>query len=135
LKSKDRRRFKEPDGGIEPLAVETLQDGIGREVLLEAADMFLAETETRLLRMRKLADVGSPATLAFEAHALHGAAATFGLSRLSRLARDAQVAAMEPSERLVDVVDGLLAEFRAVRGELVRRLQDTGGDRRRSVAQ
>ncbi len=56
-------------------------------------DMFLAETDARLVRLHGLEGMSDRALIERDAHSLKGSAATFGFMRLSRLAKALQFAA------------------------------------------
>jgi signal transduction histidine kinase/DNA-binding response OmpR family regulator len=64
-----------------------LADALGPEGMQEALDSFFRETELRLLSLRMLRRTGDREVIKREAHTMKGAAATFGFSQLSELAK------------------------------------------------
>jgi two-component system, sensor histidine kinase len=96
----------ERDGGLAQYAA-----GIPDDSLVAT---FLEETAERLQRMRARAGKRDSAALAREAHALKGAAASFGCHRLAQLAAVAEASAADLGKREMQALTSeLAAEFEA----------------------
>jgi signal transduction histidine kinase/DNA-binding response OmpR family regulator len=91
---------------------------IGAEGACEIRDVFFAETEARLILLRRLSLDADRATIGREAHSLKSAAATFGYRQLATLARQIEKRAEQLSRdqylELLDHVDAAFAAGRAL---------------------
>ncbi len=72
---------------VDRSAFDSLAAEIGRADALQTFSVFFNETENRLKRLRELSCDEDRNAIAHEAHALKGSAASFGLRKVSDLAR------------------------------------------------
>jgi signal transduction histidine kinase/CheY-like chemotaxis protein/HPt (histidine-containing phosphotransfer) domain-containing protein len=104
---------------IDRAVLTELAEEIGEDGVDETLQVFLAETETRLQRLRHLRATGDRGRIETEAHTLKGASATFGFSQLSKAAADLErSAAVISAEDCAAQVTRLDAVFKALRAEL-----------------
>lgn len=122
------RDFAVDRGAGEPAAVDetvieqlaSITDGQGYSVLGELLNAFLGAVPGRLEALDRAVVAADPESLANQAHALTGSAASFGARGMADLCRELRVAAetgdLDSSARLVRA---LHAEFLRVRAWLV----------------
>jgi CheY-like chemotaxis protein/HPt (histidine-containing phosphotransfer) domain-containing protein len=123
----DRARAQRDAGGVEepelvaeeeeklppaPVAPAPRAEDAAAKRVLEVADIFLNDAERRLAAMQSLLIAGDAKALERAAHALEGAAATFGFHRLAALAAEIGSAAGRPMplyvlERLNEAVGAI----------------------------
>jgi HPt (histidine-containing phosphotransfer) domain-containing protein len=103
---------------IEQLA--SITDGQGFSVLGELLNAFLSAVPARLQALDREVGAANLASVAQQAHALTGSAASFGARRMANLCRDLRLAAdagdLDSARRLVEA---LHAEFMEVRSWLM----------------
>ena len=110
------------DRAIYDLLIEEIGEDSARQML----DVFIEETAKRLKRFRELSCANHRSEIQDEAHSLKGTAATFGLSRLSALARMLELAAPSLSDdEYVALVDRIESAFAAAKRQLPMQLAAT----------
>lgn len=103
---------------IEQLA--TITDAEGFSVLGELLNAFLAAAPTRLEALDRALAAGDPSTLADQAHALTGSAASFGARGMADLCRGVRAAAQRDDiDACGPLVRDLHTEFGRVRASLM----------------
>lgn len=107
------------DVALDERALTTLLRDLGREGLMEAVAVFVADAPKRLERMREDLDAAESRSLAVEAHALKSITMTFGLPELASRAQDIELRAkagtpVGPSdlERLATALQSALPRVR-----------------------
>jgi CheY-like chemotaxis protein/HPt (histidine-containing phosphotransfer) domain-containing protein/anti-sigma regulatory factor (Ser/Thr protein kinase) len=100
---------------IDREAFATMAREIGEDVALEIRAVFIKETDARMARLRRLT-IDDRISIEREAHSLKSAAATFGLTELSNLARQMEREAQRLSaDDFSDLVLRIDANFAAAK--------------------
>ena len=111
-----RRAAEDAAALFDPTRLRALTDEIGAASARDLVEIFLADSEQRLVQMRRLAGggEGDAKALARAAHSIKSSAATFGFERLAALARAIESApAAEATASLVDSAAAALAGGRS----------------------
>lgn len=111
-----RESIAEAGAVFDAARIRDLGREIGAAPARELVEVFLADAEERLTAMRGLIAGGETKALARAAHSMKSSAATFGLARLSALAREIEaVAPSAPQAQLAALLDAAEAALKAGR--------------------
>ncbi|MGD0198448.1 MAG: Hpt domain-containing protein [Solirubrobacteraceae bacterium] len=94
--------------------------GLGGEDLRDIVELYFADVEVQIERLRSSLDDGDAQSVAAAAHRIKGASLSIGAARVAALASDTEVAGKEgdltPCPELVQTLEGALAPTRQALG-------------------